>query len=64
MNNAIHGADNAAQKRLNNFLMELRRSRSILPRNTLLTLRGKALKGDIEGAERGLARLRRCAEQH
>lgn len=56
--------NDAAQKRLNDFLLSLRRSRSILSRNTLLTLRGQALSGDIEGAERGLARLRMCAEQH
>lgn len=60
-NNAIHGANNAVLTRLNDFLVSLRRSRSILSRNTLLTLRGQALSGDIEGAERGLARLRGCA---
>lgn len=63
-NSAMHGANNAEQKRLNAFLLNLRQSRSILSRNTLLTLRGQALSGDIEGAERGLARLRMCAEQH
>ena len=56
--------NDAAQKRLNDFLLSLRCSRSILSRNTLLTLRGQALSGDIEGAERGLARLRMRAEQH
>lgn len=56
--------NDAAQKRLNNFLLSLRRSRSILSRNTLLTLRGQALSGDIEGAERGLARLCMCAEKN
>lgn len=56
--------NDAAQKRLNNFLLSLRRSRSILSRNTLLTLRGQALSGDIEGAERGLARLSMCAEKN
>lgn len=45
------------QKRLNDFLANLRRSQGVLSRGTLLTLRGQALKGDIEGAERGLARL-------
>lgn len=63
-NNAMHGANNTAQKRLNAFLLNLRRSRSILSHNTLLTLRGQALGGDIEGAERGLARLCICAERH
>lgn len=48
-NNAIHGANDAEQKRLNAFLMNLRRSRSILSRHTLLTLRGQALGGDIDG---------------
>lgn len=56
--------NDATQKRLNNFLISLRRSRSILSRNTLLTLRGQALSGDIEGAERGLARLRRCSKHY
>lgn len=63
-NSAIHGTNSAEQKRLNRFLVNLRQCRSILSRNTLLTLRGQALSGDIEGAERGLARLRMCAEHH
>lgn len=50
-------ADSATRKRLNDFMALLRKSSGVLSRNTLLTLRGQALSGDIEGAERGLARL-------
>lgn len=46
--------NDVSQKRLNDFLANLRRSQGVLSRGTLLTLRGQALKGDIEGAERGL----------
>lgn len=49
---------------LRTFLRSLHRNRSILSRHTLLTLRGQALGGDIEGAKRGLARLLMYAEQH
>lgn len=56
--------NDAAQKRLNDSLFSLRRSRNILSRNTLLTLRGQALSGNIEGAERGLARLCMYAKQY
>ena len=47
----------ARNQRLRSFLQSLRRCSGIMSRNTLLTLRGQALSGDIEGAERGLARL-------
>lgn len=58
MNSNTPTANNDARKRLNAFLLNLRQCRGIISRNTLLTLRGQALSGDIEGAERGLARLR------
>lgn len=47
----------ARNQRLQSFLQNLRRCRGVMSRNTLLTLRGQAISGDIEGAERGLARL-------
>ena len=51
-------------QRLKSFLQNLRRCSGAMSRNTLLTLRGQALSGDIEGAERGLARLHARADQH
>lgn len=47
----------AREQRLKSFIQNLRRCHGALPRQTLLTLRGQALAGDIDGAERGLARL-------
>ena len=39
------------------FLKHLKAYRGILPRHTLLTLRGQAVSGDVDGAMRGLARM-------
>ena len=39
---------------MNNFIKELKRYRHILSKQTILTLRGQALSGDLEGAKRGL----------
>lgn len=39
------------------FLRKLRSSRKWLSAQEIRTLKGQALSGDIEGAERGLARL-------
>lgn len=39
------------------FLRHLKAYRTQLPRHTLLTLRGQALAGDVEGAARGLAHI-------
>ena len=39
------------------FLKHLKAYRGILPRHTLLTLRGQALAGDVDGAARGLAQI-------
>ena len=39
------------------FLKHLKAYRGILPRHTLLTLRGQAISGDVDGAMRGLARM-------
>ena len=39
------------------FLRHLKAYRRVLPRQTLLTLRGQALSGDVDGALRGLAHI-------
>ena len=39
------------------FLEHLKAYRSVLSRHTLLTLRGQAVSGDVDGAMRGLARM-------
>ena len=39
------------------FLKHLKSYRGVLPRHTLLTLRGQAISGDVDGAMRGLARM-------
>ena len=41
------------------FLSLLKTVRMRLPRQTVLTLRGQALAGDVDGAVRGLAKLLR-----
>ena len=47
----------AQSQRLKSFLQNLRRCSGIMSNNMLVSLRDRALSGDIEGAERGLARL-------
>lgn len=44
-------------KDLDEYLAKLKKQRSRLTRQQILTLRGQALAGDIAGAEKGLARL-------
>jgi len=39
------------------FLRHLKAYRTYLPRHTILTLRGQALSGDVNGAVRGLAHV-------
>lgn len=39
------------------FLKHLKSYRGVLPRHTLLTLRGQAISGDVDGAMRGLAHM-------
>lgn len=39
------------------FLKHLKSYRGVLPRHTLLTLRGQAVSGDVDGAMRGLTRM-------
>jgi len=41
----------------NQFIRHLKQYRNILPKNTIKTLKGQALSGDIEGAARGLERI-------
>ena len=42
---------------MNNFIKDLKKYRGILPRNTIKTLRGQALSGDLEGAKKGLEKI-------
>lgn len=39
---------------MNSFIKELRRYRHILPKQTISTLKGQALSGNVEGAIKGL----------
>jgi hypothetical protein len=39
------------------FLHTLRRYRHLIPKQTLLTLRGQALAGDVDGAMHGLTHI-------
>ncbi len=39
------------------FLALLRRYRRTIPKQTLKTLRGQALAGDVDGARRGLSHI-------
>lgn len=39
---------------MNNFIKELKKHRHTLPKQTISTIRGQALSGDLEGAKRGL----------
>lgn len=39
---------------MHKFLKELRKHKEKIPRNTLKTIRGQALSGDLEGAKKGL----------
>ncbi|MEQ2464749.1 hypothetical protein [Niallia hominis] len=44
------------------FLMDLKQYKDVLPKQTMKTLKGQALSGDLEGAKKGLgAVLRRRA---
>ncbi|WP_139187730.1 hypothetical protein [Bacillus tuaregi] len=36
------------------FLMALKRYKDVLPKQTMKTLKGQALSGDVEGAKKGL----------
>jgi len=39
---------------VDNFIKELKKHRHFLPKQTIKTIRGQALSGDLEGAKRGL----------
>jgi hypothetical protein len=39
------------------FIKELGKYRGILPKQTIKTLRGQALSGDLEGARKGLKKV-------
>ncbi len=39
---------------MNSFIKELKQYRHMLPKQTLKSIRGQALAGDLEGAKRGL----------
>ena len=39
---------------MNSFIKELKKYRHTLPKQTISTIRGQALSGDLEGAKRGL----------
>ncbi|RIW36039.1 hypothetical protein D3H55_06150 [Bacillus salacetis] len=41
------------------FLMDLKRYKDVLPKQTMKTLKGQALSGDLEGAKKGLGTVLR-----
>lgn len=51
--------------RLNQFMKKLKNSRPNLTKQQYRTIKGQALSGDIDGAEKGLnSLLRRCVYEH
>lgn len=51
--------------RLNSFMKKLKNSRPYLTKQQYRTIKGQALAGDIDGAEKGLnSLLRRYAYEH
>lgn len=44
--------------RLQDFIKELREYRYFLPKNTIKTLRGQVLAGDLLGAKKGLEKIK------
>ena len=51
--------------RLNSFMKKLKNSRPYLTTQQYRTIKGQALAGDIDGAQKGLnSLLRRCAYEH
>ena len=51
--------------RLNRFMKKLKNNRPFLSNQQYRTIKGQALSGDIDGAEKGLnLLLRRCAYEH
>lgn len=41
------------------FLMDLKQYKDVLPKQTMKTLKGQALSGDLEGAQKGLGTVLR-----
>lgn len=51
--------------RLNRFMKKLKNNRPFLTKQQYRTIKGQALSGDIDGAQKGLnSLLRRCAYEH
>ena len=51
--------------KLNSFLKKLKNSRPYLSKQQYRTIKGQALSGDIDGAQKGLnSLLRSCAYEH
>ena len=51
--------------RLNSFMRKLENCRQYLSKQQYRTIKGQALSGDIDGAQKGLnSLLRRCAYEH
>ena len=49
---------------ISKFVTELKQYREVLPKQTIKTLKGQALSGDLEGAKKGLDTvLRRRADR-
>lgn len=44
-------------KEIYKFIKTLKKYRGLLPKQKLLTIRGQALNGDLEGAKKGLYNL-------
>ena len=50
--------------RINSFMKKLKNSRPYLSKQQYRTIKGQALSGDIDGAEKGLNLNRRCVYEH
>lgn len=48
---------------LKEIMQKLKELRGTIPRQTLLTIRGQALSGDLKGAERGIIKCQNTATQ-
>jgi len=47
-------SEQVRQGHMNSFIKELKRYRHILPKQTISTLKGQAISGNVEGAIKGL----------
>ena len=51
--------------KLNSLLKKLKNNRPFLSKQQYRTIKGQALSGDVDGAQKGLnSLLRRCAYEH